>query len=137
MRRSYTWLVAAVLAAALILSGLGHRIRPRTAVAPMPARTPASEVALEIRAGRVEPAVVAVAKGREVRLSVVNRGTQPVHLALAGYEDRFEIPVLHPQQSWRGKFLADRPGEDFAWLLDGRPAGRFVVTGSHLVDGHR
>jgi len=33
--------------------------------------------------------------------------------------------------------LVDRPGDDFPWLVDGRPSGRFVVAGSHLEDGRR
>jgi hypothetical protein len=60
-----------------------------------------------------------------------------VGLALAGYEDRLAIPALSPGATWSGEFIADRPGEDFAWLLDGVPAGRLAVTGSHLVEGHR
>ena len=33
--------------------------------------------------------------------------------------------------------LADRPGDDFAWIVDGAAVGRLVVQGSHLVEGHR
>ena len=29
------------------------------------------------------------------------------------------------------------PGEDFAWLLNGKPAAKLRVAGSHLVEGHR
>jgi hypothetical protein len=68
---------------------------------------------------------------------VEHRGAATARLTLAGYEDRLDIPALAPGAGWTGQFLADRPGEDFAWLLDGQPAGRLTVTGSHLVEGHR
>jgi hypothetical protein len=68
---------------------------------------------------------------------VEHRGEHPVRLALAGYEDRLDIPPLDPGTVWHGEFHAERPGEDFPWLLDGRPAGRLTVAGAHLVEGHR
>ena len=33
--------------------------------------------------------------------------------------------------------IAERDWRNFAWTIDGRPAGRFAVQGSHLVEGHR
>ena len=96
----------------------------------------ATAVELEVRGGAVTPASLAVPKDHRVMLTVVNRGDRPARLALAGYQDRFSI-ALAPGATWRGAFLADRPGEDFAWLLDGTPVGRVAVTGSHLVEGHR
>jgi hypothetical protein len=54
-----------------------------------------------------------------------------------GYEDRLGAVRVAPDSLWRGEFVADRPGQDFAWVLDGAPAGRLEVAGSHLVEGHR
>jgi hypothetical protein len=68
---------------------------------------------------------------------VVNHDPGVTRLTLSGYEDQVPIPPLLPDGRWTGAFLADRPGEDFAWVLDGIPTGRFAVTGSHLMDGHR
>ena len=136
MKRPYLLLAAAVVALALALTALG---RPRRADAPSPAAAaaPVVEMAIAIGAGQVLPAVASVPKGARVRLRIENRGAAPARLALAGYEDRLEMPALAPGAVWTGEFLADRPGEDFAWLIDGQPAGRLAVSGSHLVEGHR
>lgn len=137
MRTRYLALFAGVVLMAVILTALGrprHGETPRTHSAPA---APVVELALGILDGRVTPAVASVAKGSVVRLRVDYRGARPAHLALAGYEDRLVVPTLAPGVVWAGEFLADRPGEDFAWLLDGEPAGRLTVTGSHLVEGHR
>ncbi len=136
MKRPYLLLAAAVVVLAFVLTALG---RPRRAEAPRPARTaaPVVELTITIKAETVSPAVTSVPKGHRVRLRVEHRGATTARLALAGYEDRLDIPPLAPGTVWTAEFLADRPGEDFAWLLDGQPAGRLTVTGSHLVEGHR
>ncbi|MBI1797469.1 MAG: hypothetical protein HY076_06720 [Candidatus Eisenbacteria bacterium] len=139
MTRSYRVLIAIVLAFAVILTLIGrprpHAAMPRTASAAAPA--PAVDLALTVGDGTLTPAVAAVLKGSRVRITVACAAPREARLALSGYEDRLAIPPLAPGASWRGEFLADRPGDDFAWLLDGRPAARLAVTGSHLVDGHR
>ena len=136
MKRPYLLLAAAVVVLAIALTVLG---RPRRAEAPRPVaiETPVVELTIVIKAGRVSPAVSSVPKGDRVRLRVEHRGTATARLALAGYEDRLDIPALTPGTIWTAEFLADRPGEDFAWLLDGQPVGRLTVTGSHMVEGHR
>ncbi|MEP7029293.1 MAG: hypothetical protein ABI960_11920, partial [Candidatus Eisenbacteria bacterium] len=78
-----------------------------------------------------------VPANHRVLLTLVNRGSHPVVVQLAGYEDRITPGPLAPDSAWSGSFLADRPGEAFAWLVDGEPRGRLAVTGSHLVEGHR
>jgi hypothetical protein len=94
-------------------------------------------VALDVRADAVFASRVAVDVNRAVRLEATNHALAPVRLQLSGYEDRVDSGPLAPGDTWKGAFLADRPGEDFAWLVDGRPAGRFVIAGSHLEEGHR
>jgi hypothetical protein len=137
MKRPYLSLFALVVVLAAALTALG-RPRPHDTPRAQPAfAAPVVELTLGILEGRMTPAVASVAKGSRVRLRVDYRGERPASLALAGYEDRLAIPALAPGAVWTGEFLADRPGEDFAWLLDGEPAGRLTVTGSHLVDGHR
>jgi hypothetical protein len=137
MKRRYLALFALVVVLAAALTALG-RPRPREVPGAEPAiEAPVIDLRLEILGGQMTPAVAAVAKGSRVRLHVDHRGERPARLTLAGYQDRLAIPVLAPGAVWTGEFLADRPGEDFAWLLDGEPVGRLTVTGSHLVDGHR
>ena len=136
MKRPYLLLLAGTLVLAFALTMLG---RPRPAATPPPTTTvaPVTEVTIVIAGGHLSPAASGAPKGHIVRLRVEHRGEATARLALAGYEDRLEIPPLAPGTVWTGEFLADRPGDDFAWLLDDRPAGRFAVTGSHLVEGHR
>lgn len=86
---------------------------------------------------RVAPESAAVPRDARVRLAITNRYRGAVSLALMGYQDRFGATNIPPDSTWRGEFLADRPGEDFAWVLEGAPVGRLRVTGSHLVEGHR
>lgn len=137
MKRRYLLLLAGIAALALLLTALG-RPRPR---APRPdaeaMEAPVVELTLGIEDGRITPRVASVAKGSRVRLRVDYRGKRPGRLALAGYEDLLAIPSLEPGTVWTAEFPAERPGEDFAWLLDGEPRGRLAVTGSHLVEGHR
>jgi hypothetical protein len=136
MKGHYLGLAIAVVVLAATLTLLG---RPRRAEPPATAAAPAPVAVLElaIEGGRVAPAMASVPKDARVRLRVSVRGTRGVRLSLAGYQDRLAIPELAPGSSWTGEFFADRPGEDFAWLIDGVPAGRLAVTGSHLVEGHR
>ena len=136
MNQRYGLLFSGVVAAAVLVTLLG-RLPDRPPV--RPARTPAPErafVTLVIRDGAVGPELATVAKGNEVTLRVQNQEPRGVRLELAGYEDAVSIQI-DAGAAWSTSFIADRPGEDFAWLLNGQPAGRFAVSGSHLVEGHR
>jgi hypothetical protein len=135
--KRYVILVIVLGALGWMVSALG---RPRAVAPPTPARAadrPAHELALRVKDGVLEPAASAVPRDSRVLLRIENAGGMPVTIALAGYEDRLSPPTLAPGAVWRGEFAADRPGEDFAWLVDGQPAGRLAVTGSHLIEGHR
>ena len=133
----YRALFLVSLGAALVL-GVAARMPHRTrASAPAPPEAPAIDLALEIRDGVVVPDIATVPKGQRVRLAVANRGSRAASLTLAGYEDHLRTGPIAPGAAWTGEFLADRPGEDFAWLVDGRPGGKLVVTGSHLIEGHQ
>ena len=85
----------------------------------------------------IDPAASAVPNGHRVVLAIHNGRSRPVTLVLQGYEDRFGAGPIGPGKVWRGEFVADRPGDAFAWLADGVTVGRLSVTGSHLVEGHR
>ena len=85
----------------------------------------------------MDPPVSSVASGHLVVVAVQNAGSEPATLELQGYEDRFRAGPIEPGKVWRGEFVADRPGDAFAWLANGVAVGRLSVTGSHLVEGHR
>jgi hypothetical protein len=137
MSRRYGMLIVAVLAGVLAVSLLARRrpAAPRAPVAAAPA--PSVELALVFEGGRLTPAASAVPKGHLVKLTVTNHDRAPLALSLAGYETRVTIPQIAPGAEWSGSFTADLPGEGFAWLVHGQPAGRLAVTGSHLEEGHR
>jgi hypothetical protein len=124
-------------AAAGLLLAAGRRHAAPDAGSRSVAPAPEVELALALTPAGVTPEQTGVPKGRRVHLTVVNRRPRPATLALDGYRDRLTIGAIAPGAEWHGQFLADRPGEDFAWIVDGEPAGRLAVQGSHLVEGHR
>ncbi len=138
MKRSYLLLFAGTVTLGLLLIALGRMMPRREAVPSAPtAAAPPVSLTIEVRDGAITPETLSVPKDRRVFLRIVNRGRKPARLALAGYEDRLDCGAIDPGGTWSGDFLADRPGDDFAWLLDGQPTGRLSVTGSHMVEGHR
>ena len=118
MTRRYFLLFLAVLALGLALgyatrSGrLGPRASRTSEVAPV--RRVA--VSLTVHDSTVTPADAVVPLGSRVSLPVIR---------------------VEPGAVGHGEFTADLPGEDFAWLVNGRPSSRLTVAGSHLVEGHR
>jgi endonuclease YncB( thermonuclease family) len=136
MSRRYLLLVAAVLAGIGVVSVLARL--PRGASQATAAVTPAPEVALSlaIDGGRISPAAASVPKGDTVRLTLANHDRVAHAVRLAGYESQVTVTIA-AGGSWSGSFRAELPGEDFVWLVDGQPAGRLAVSGSHLEEGHR
>lgn len=138
MKRSYVILVVAVLAGASLVLAAG---RPRrAAVTPPTARSGAHlerADSLVIAGGSVAPARVEVPKGASLTVTISNRDAGARRVALLGYEGAVAPVTILPGGAATIRFDADRPGSDFAWLVDGKPAGLFVVQGSHLVEGHR
>lgn len=137
MMRRYVVLAIVTLALGTVLALAGRRPRQAATSTPQPVARPAVALALSIVDAGIEPAWSDVESGTRVRLTIENRRDRPVSVSLAGYEDRLGIGALAPGGRWSGQFVADRPGEAFAWVVDGVPAGRLAVTGSHLVEGHR
>jgi hypothetical protein len=140
MRRRYLWLLVASLGLAVALSVWGDSARKRAPAvgASDSVRVRPVEVTLMIGPDwAMTPASVSVEKGQTVAVTVTNAGHAPARLELPGYEDRVAAVTIDPGVTWRVQFVADRPGDDFAWTVNGEPAGRLLVTGSHLVEGHR
>jgi hypothetical protein len=135
--RAYLGLAAGAALAALALSFVARVPRPAAAPPQAAPAAPVVEITLELGADGVAPEVAQVPKDHRVELVVVNRRPAPASFALAGYEDRVGAGAIAPGATWRASFVADRPGEGFAWLVGGEPAGRLAVTGSHLEEGHR
>lgn len=140
MKRRYVWLLVACVLVAVGLSvwgGPAGRRAPADGGADS-LRVPVVELELMIGPdGKMTPASARVEKGKPVGVTVTNTGTRPARLELPGYEDRVPAATIEPGGTWRGEFIADRPGDDFAWVVNGEPAGRLLVTGSHLIEGHR
>jgi hypothetical protein len=136
--KRYGIVLAAALALALAL-GIVARIprHPGEATAGAAAPLPTASLRVAFADGAANPATASVPANHRVRLTLVNAGTSAITPALAGYEDRVTPGTLAPGGTWSGEFVSDRPGEAFAWLLDGEPVGRLSVSGSHLVEGHR
>jgi hypothetical protein len=138
--RRYLGLLVAIVAVSVAASLWGrptmsHR---RSGASPDAASGPAVEALLRIEHdGTMTPDMVVVEKGTRVAVSLRNESARPVRVELPGYQDRIAPGQIEPGATWRGEFVADRPGDDFAWLLHGKTAGRLVVNGSHLIEGHR
>ncbi|MEK7347878.1 MAG: hypothetical protein AABZ94_03335 [Candidatus Eisenbacteria bacterium] len=137
MNRSYLRLALAVVVVGLAL-GIVSRLPRREAVKPRV--EPAAErveLVLEIGpGGAVDSDRDGAPKGAIVELRIVNRGSVARTLSLSGYEEKLRLPVA-PGEIAHATFRADRPGGDFAWLVDGVPTGHFAVSGSHLEEGRQ
>jgi hypothetical protein len=136
--RRYLGLFAGMLALGLIGMAVARQARLSPQREDPPAERPIVTIALVVTADHhITPSLTSVPKDHLVRLSVTNRDRRPVTLTLVGYQDRLNISDVPPDSVWRGEFLADRPGDEFAWMLEGAPVGRLQVSGSHLEEGHR
>ncbi|HEY6867093.1 MAG TPA: hypothetical protein VI792_07550 [Candidatus Eisenbacteria bacterium] len=135
MRRAYLILALVSVIAAAGIAAVAHAPRPPDSTQAEPARRRVT-LHLTLRAGLTDPQVSTVRKGWLVALTVLNRDDRPVRFTLTGYEDRVSAARIAPDSSWRATFLADRPGDEFEWQVDDRTAGRFIVLGSHLEQGH-
>ena len=136
--RRYLWLIVAVALGALGLSAWGRGTGRRRASAPAPPTNVVSTALhVRIRDDGLTPAAAQVPRGERILLSITNEGRTPATLSLRGYEGRLAIVRVAPGETLRRALLADLPGEDFPWLLNGLPAGKLTVSGSHLIEGHR
>ena len=136
MNRYVALLIGMVIAGALV-TALVRAPRPAAETPLDRVAVPTVALKLALENGVIAPVASAVPKDHRVVLHIVNRGARAARVTLTGYEDRVAAEAIVPGGSWSVEFLADRPGDDFAWLVDGEPAGRLSVQGSHLVEGHR
>jgi hypothetical protein len=126
-----------VLVAALAVTVLARMPRRAPSASPAPAARPVAGLALTWDGAALAPEISSVPKEHQVELQVTNAAADTLELALEGYADRLPSMRVAPGATWNGTFVADRPGDAFAWNANGRPVGRLAVTGSHLEEGHR
>lgn len=139
MKRSYAILAACTLAGALLLLATArpHTTALRQPPETAPAAAAAQQVTLVVSNGTILPARLEVGKGAALEVRMENHDDVAHTASLLGYESAVSPAALAPGGAATLRFSADRPGSDFAWIVDGTPAGQFVVHGSHLVEGHR
>ena len=125
--------VGAVALGLVLVSRLPQAAPEAVSVSTVPTDT----LTFRVSDAGVEPALAIVVKDHRVHLTVVNASSHTVAAQLPGYDDQVAIAPLAPGAAWSGEFTADRPGSDFALWIDGEPAARLTVAGSHLVEGHR
>ena len=135
--KRYVAVLLVTLALALVLGAIARAPRGHETRTASVAAAPAETLRIAFSGGVAHPEVASVPAGHVVTATIVNEGPRAIEAALAGYEDRFALAPIAPGESRTVTFLADRPGEAFAWLVDGEPCGRLAVTGSHLEQGHR
>jgi len=129
-------LLATVVVAAIVLALVARLPHRSPDAAPAPPARPESQLALVWNGDAIDPEVTVVPKDHLARLTVTNTSHDTLDLDLAGYDDRVHARIA-PGARWRVSFVADRPGEAFAWRAGTRVVGRLAVTGSHLEEGHR
>jgi len=135
--KRYLMLFGSALVFGVALMLVARTVHMPAPPAPKVVEIPSVDLALALTRQGISPENSTVPKDHHVRLTIVNRRRDRVGLALHGYQDKLMIGWIDPDSTWRGEFLADRPGEGFAWELEGEPVGKLSVLGSHLVDGHR
>ncbi len=137
MRSRYLSLLASVMVIAILLAALGRMPHRAPALPPAAPPPPAESLLVEIRDGQIVPSATQVGLGHRLALTLRNHGSRRAEVRLSGYEHEFAAVVLAPGETLQRTLVLDLPGEDFAWLVDGRPVARLRVAGSHLVEGHR
>jgi hypothetical protein len=135
--KRYAFVLLIALSAALAIGFLARTPHGPEARTVSESEPPADTLRVTFAGGVARPDLASVPAGHRVTATLVNEGDRAISAGLAGYEDRFAPASIAPGASRTVTFLADRPGEAFAWLVDGEPCGRLAVTGSHLEEGHR
>jgi hypothetical protein len=133
----YLKLLAGAFAIGLVLMFVARSLHAPALIAAKTPEIPSVALALTLTRDGITPANASVPKDHHVMLTITNHRHDRVGLSLHGYQDRLLIGWIEPDSTWRGEFLADRPGDGFAWMLEGEPVGKLAVEGSHLEDGHR
>lgn len=137
MNRSWGLLAVLVLGAVVALTLLARAPRRAPAAPPAAPPPPLDALTLVVAGDSLVPGRMAATLGHRLAVTLANHGGAPVRVALSGYEHAFAPRTLAPGETCTDTLLLDLPGEDFAWMLDGRPAAQLRVAGSHLAEGHR
>jgi len=135
--RRYFILLGGAFVVGLALMFAARSLRAPKAVEVRAPEIRTVDMAFTLTKDGIAPANSSVPKDHRVRLTITNHRRDRVGLSLHGYQDRLMIGWIDPDSTWRGEFIADRPGDGFAWMLEGEPVGKLAVEGSHLVDGHK
>ena len=135
--KRYGFVLAGALLAALVLGAVARAPRRAETRTQATQAVPTDTLRVAFADGTARPDAATVAVGHRVALLLTNEGAGTITVGLAGYEDRVPAAPLAPGITRTVPFVADRPGEAFAFLVDGEPCGRLAVTGSHLEEGHR
>jgi len=136
--KRYLVLLAIVIAVGVVATVASRAKRDDAGTVTSGAERPVVTLALTITPeGDIDPATTSVPKDHLVRLTVTNHYRRQVTLTLMGYQDRFGVAYVGPDSVWSGEFVSDRPGDGFAWILEGAPVGRLDVTGVHMIEGHQ
>jgi hypothetical protein len=134
--KRYAWLLLGTALAGTALLRLGIMRAPDRSEEPVAPSGPDTTLTLALRAGEIVPSRAEVPLGARVHLEIEGSDRETLRVSLGGYEDRVSVTIA-PGRVGHVSFVADRPGEDFPWHVDGQALGRLSVTGSHLVEGHR
>ena len=133
----YRWILVFAVLGALAVSILLRMPQRAVARTAAPAQVDTLAVAVDVFADHVETQPQTFAVGRTVALTVTNHRAAPLRFALTGYQDCVPAAAIAPNAPAHITFIANRPGDQFAWLIDGSPMGRLDIRGSHLVEGHQ
>lgn len=134
--RRLIWVASLTGATALILSILpgGDSESESTGATPHPV----FKTEIELGSEGILPYRVQVPKDHEIHL-LVRGASDAVEgvFSITGYEDQVSPVLVGPGLSREIVFTSRRPGDDFAFMLNGEMLGRLEVTGSHLEEGHQ
>jgi hypothetical protein len=123
------------------LAGLGATLLARGSrapvAAPAPAAGPAVTMAITLGPRDLSASTERLPLGASVALTVSNASGARARLRLSGYEDVIDTGTLEAGAADTIHFVADRPGDRFAWLVGDELRGRLDIVGSHLEEGHR
>ena len=136
-RAAYLRLAVLFVVLSIALTLFGRRPRHIQSLAPAPPPAPIDTLTLVFGDESVTPPAVQGTLHHRLALTLIATGTHATRVSLSGYEHTFAERLLSPGSTTRDTVVLELPGEDFAWMVGGKPAGRLRVAGSHLVEGHR
>ena len=137
--KRWLWILLGALVLGGLTSGLMRWQASRPEATPAGAAVlPRADVEADLTPEGLGPYRIQVPKDSDVHLIVhASPRAKEGSLVLLGYEDSAKPLFLGPGQAGEIVFASTRPGDDFAFTLEGNVVGRLEVTGSHLEEGHQ